>query len=111
VNACQPDSGILSHEVTLLDEYCGGWYDKDMKLIPWITKVKTIIINKVKGKDLPKEWAERAEVCPEDTVEVTIQPSRDERLRELFAAMDRVGEEAERQGLTDEKLAELLKDS
>jgi hypothetical protein len=72
--------------------------------------MKSIILEKVRGRDLPQEWAKQAEVRPEDTVEVAIQPPRNERRHQLLKLMDRVGEEAEQRGLTDEILAELLTD-
>jgi hypothetical protein len=47
---------------------------------------------------------------PDEEVQITIGPSRGQAVQELIALMDEVGEEAVRRGLTDEKLAELLKD-
>ena len=72
--------------------------------------MKTTVIEKITGKDLPQEWAEKAGVQPDEEVEITIQPSRGQRLQTLIEIMDRAGVEAESRGLTDEKLAELLKD-
>ena len=72
--------------------------------------MKTTVIDKIKGKELPQEWAEKAGVLPDEEVQVTIGPSREEAAKELIKIMDRMGEEAERRGLTDEKLNELLKD-
>ena len=72
--------------------------------------MKTTIIDRIRGRDLPREWARQADVGPDELVEVTIQPPRDKRLRELFAIMDRAAKEAKQRGLTEEKLQELLKD-
>jgi len=46
--------------------------------------VKTITIDKVKGRELPRAWAEEADVAPDETVEVTIHLPREKRLKELF---------------------------
>lgn len=73
--------------------------------------VKTIILDKVKGRELPKTWAEEAQVAPDETVEITIQPPREKRLKELLSIMNRAGEEAEKRGLTDDILATLLKNA
>lgn len=75
-----------------------------------IIKVKTTVIEKVTGKELPPAWARRAEVLPDEIVEVTIQPPRSVRLLALFEVMDRAGVAAQKKGLTDEKLAQLLED-
>jgi hypothetical protein len=73
--------------------------------------MKTTIIEKVQGKELPAEWARRADIRPDELVEVTIQPPRDVRVRALLALMDQAGKEAEEKGLTDEILAKLLEDA
>lgn len=62
----------------------------------------------VKGKDLPKEWRDKANVSPDEIVEIVIQPPRSEQLKKLFGLMDSMSDEAKRNGLTEEKLAELL---
>ena len=71
--------------------------------------MKTIIID-LKGYQLPSEWAEKAGVLPDQAVEVTIQPPREKPLKRLFMIMDEASQEAEAEGLTEEKLAELLDD-
>ena len=73
--------------------------------------VKTITIDKVKGRELPRAWAEEAQVAPDETVEVTIQLPREKRLKELFSVMNQAGEEAKKGGLTDDILATLLKNA
>lgn len=73
--------------------------------------MRTTIIDDIKGSELPRQWAERASVRPDDAVQITIGPSRDEAAKELLSIMDQMGVEADRRGLTDEKLAELLRDA
>lgn len=73
--------------------------------------VKTITIDKVKGRELPRAWAEEADVAPDETVEVTIQLPREKRLKDLFFVMNQAGEEAKKRGLTDDILATLLKNA
>ena len=73
-------------------------------------QVKTTTIEQVRGCELPSEWAERAGIDADDFVDVVIRPPREQRLKVLFSLMDQVAEEAERRGLTEEKLEELLKD-
>ena len=72
--------------------------------------MKTITIDKVKGYDLPKAWAREAEVRPEEEVQITIGPTREEAAKELVRIMDRMGKEARKNGLTEEKLTKLLQD-
>ena len=72
--------------------------------------VKTITIDRVKGYDLPKAWAMEAEVLPEEEVQITIGPTREEAAKELVRTMDRMGEEARKNGLTGKILTELLRD-
>lgn len=72
--------------------------------------MKTTIIDHIKGLDLPSDWAKRADVDPDEDVQVIIGPSRDAAVKELLKIMDSMAEAAERNGLTEEKLAELLKD-
>lgn len=73
-------------------------------------KVKTTVIDNISGKELPWEWARKAGVRPDERVEITIQPPREARVKQLFEVMNRAAEDAEARGLTDEALAELLKD-
>ena len=75
-----------------------------------LMNVKTITIDKVKGWELPKAWADEAEVLPEEEVQITIGPTRGEAAKELVRIMDRMGEEARRNGLTEKKLTKLLQD-
>jgi len=72
--------------------------------------VKPTLIEKIRGKDLPPEWAEKADVQPEEEVQVLIGPGRRAAAKALLRSMERLGTEAKRQGLTEAKLAELLQD-
>lgn len=72
--------------------------------------VKTTQISRVRGRDLPPAWAKRANVEPDEVVQVIIGSSQRTAAKELLGIMDQMAEEAERRGLTEEKLAELLKD-
>lgn len=69
-----------------------------------------VTIDEVKGRDLPRAWAERAGIGPNDTVSVTITASRREAMRRLGPIMDRIGAQAAASGLTPEKLKEILPD-
>ncbi len=51
-------------------------------------------MTRVKGSELPPEWASKAGVRPDERVRVIIGPSRDEIARRLKAAMDRAGVES-----------------
>ena len=64
----------------------------------------------IKGSELPAELARRAGVSPEQSVWVTISadsPEPKERMRQI---LNRSRDYARASGLTEEKLAELLKD-
>ena len=73
-------------------------------------RTKSTTIEQVRGRELPPEWAERAGIAADELVDVTIQPPRQQRLQALFSLMDRAAEDAEKRGLTEETLADLLKD-
>ena len=72
--------------------------------------MKSTTIEQVRGRDLPSDWARQAGVSGDEVVEVVIRPPRTQRLEQLFNLMDRMGEEAKRRGLTEEKLQDLLAD-
>ena len=73
-------------------------------------RTKTTTIERVRGRDLPPEWAKRAGVDPDELLQVIIGPSREQAVEELIGLMDEIGEEAQRRRLTEEKLKALLKD-
>ncbi len=62
----------------------------------------------VKGKDLPDEWRQKAQVLPDEVVTVTIQPSTEALTKRLLEIAETVSVEAEQNGLTEERLNMLL---
>jgi bifunctional DNA-binding transcriptional regulator/antitoxin component of YhaV-PrlF toxin-antitoxin module len=75
-----------------------------------LSPVAAVIVRKVKVRDLPSELRAGLDAEPEDVVEVTVDAGHRRKLAELLALVEEVGAEAERRGLTDEKLAGLLDD-
>jgi hypothetical protein len=73
------------------------------------TKSRTIIQN-VRGADLPPDWAQKAGILPDQEVDIVIQ-DRKVALQQLKKQMAQMGEEAKRNGLTEEKLQELLEEN
>ena len=65
---------------------------------------------KVKGKDLPADWAAKAEAKPESEYTIYIVPEDPEldAAKSVAEFMRIVGERAARRGLTEEKLNEIL---
>jgi hypothetical protein len=70
--------------------------------------IATVIIRKVRVRDLPSELRTCLETAPEDVVEVMVDAGHCRKVAELLALVQRIGAEAERRGLTDEKLSALL---
>jgi hypothetical protein len=69
-----------------------------------------IVTRTVKASALPAELVAGLDVQPDELIRITLD-ARDEHDRNVAALLelvDRIGAEAERRGLTDEKLAELL---
>ena len=64
-------------------------------------------IRNVQGKDLPSDWAQLAGVAPDQEVDIVIQ-DRKAAMRRLEKLMEELGKEAAHNGLTEEKLEELL---
>ena len=64
----------------------------------------------MKGRDLPKKWQKKAAVGPDETVIVTILPgeSKDDLTKQLLDMAEQLSAEAEKRGLTEEKLSQLL---
>jgi hypothetical protein len=60
---------------------------------------RRILIEDVKGRDLPKDWAERAGIGPDEVVRVTIGPNRRELAAALRGTMDRISARIEAVGL------------
>jgi hypothetical protein len=88
-----------------------------MRLTPFITNhacgrgaialMATVIVRNVKVRDLPNELRRGLDAGPEDVVEVTVDAGR-RKVAELLSPVQEIGIEAERHGLTDEKLGELF---
>ena len=75
-----------------------------------LSPVAAVIVRKVKVRDLPSELRAGLDAEPEDVVEVTVDAGHRGKVAELLALVEEIGAEAERRGLTDEKLADLLDD-
>ena len=69
----------------------------------------TVIVRKIKVRDLPSELRTGLDAAPEDVVEVTVDAGHRRKVAELLSLVQKIGVEAERRGLTDEKLDELLR--
>lgn len=72
-----------------------------------MSTMKTLT-QEVPGRDLPEDWRKMAEIGPDDYVTVIIQPGRDALTGKLLEIAERASDEARKNGLTDEKLTELL---
>jgi bifunctional DNA-binding transcriptional regulator/antitoxin component of YhaV-PrlF toxin-antitoxin module len=59
-------------------------------------------------RDLPSELRRGLDAGPEDVVEITVDAGRRRKVADLLSLAHEIGAEAERRGLTDEKLKELL---
>ena len=70
----------------------------------------TVIVRKVRVRDLPSELRTGLDAAPEDVVEVTVDAGHRRKVAELLALVQEIGAKAERRGLTDHKLSELLND-
>jgi hypothetical protein len=70
----------------------------------------TVIVRKIRVRDLPSELRTGLDAAPEDVVEATVDAGHRRKVAELVPLVQEIGAEAERRGLTDEKLSELLDD-
>ena len=70
--------------------------------------MSSVVLKNIKARDLPAEFAEGLDADPDELVRVTIDAEYHRNVRKLFEIADRASAEAERRGLTDEKLAEIL---
>jgi bifunctional DNA-binding transcriptional regulator/antitoxin component of YhaV-PrlF toxin-antitoxin module len=68
----------------------------------------TVIVRCVRVRDLPSELRRGLDAGPEDVVEVTVDAGRRRKVAALLSLVQEIGAEAERRGLTDETLKELL---
>jgi len=72
--------------------------------------MSNIILEEVKGSELPKRWAEKLGAQPDERFTVTIQSEEERRAatRELDHLMEAIGRDAQEAGLTPEVLSEIL---
>ena len=63
-----------------------------------------LTIENAKGRDLPRDWAERAGIGPDDVVRVSILPNQERRLAEIRALWNRIGANAAKLGLDETAL-------
>ena len=72
--------------------------------------LSNIILEEVKGSELPKRWAEKLGAQPDERFTVTIQSEaeRPTAARQLEWLMDAIGREAQEVGLTPEVLSDIL---
>lgn len=68
----------------------------------------TLIVRKARVRDLPSELRTGLDSAPEDVVKVTVDAGHRRKVAAPVALVQQNGVEAERRGLTDEKLCELL---
>jgi hypothetical protein len=69
-----------------------------------------VTIHEVKGRDLPRAWAERANIGPDDTVSVTITADRQKRADDLRRVMNEVSSRLRAQGFRPEDILEAIPD-
>jgi len=69
-----------------------------------------LIIDEVKGRDLPRDWAERANLGPDDVVSVTIGADRRQLSANLMRAMDRIAAELKARGFKPDDIREAIPD-
>jgi hypothetical protein len=67
----------------------------------------TVIVRKIRVRDLPNELRTGLDTAPEDVVEVTVDAGHRRKVAELLKLVQQIGAEAERRGLTDGKLSEI----
>jgi hypothetical protein len=69
-----------------------------------------VTFDEVKGRDLPRAWAERAGIGPDDTVCVTITADRQKRADDLRRVMSDVSAQLRAQGFKPEDILEAIPD-
>lgn len=69
-----------------------------------------VTIDEVKGRDLPRAWAERANIGPDDTVSVTITADRQKRADDVRRVMSEVSARLRAQGFKPEDILEAIPD-
>jgi hypothetical protein len=64
----------------------------------------------IDGSELPEYIRQKAHIAPGEIVTITIQPKAEDSLADMLSVLERSGAEAQARGLTDDTLADLLKD-
>jgi len=64
------------------------------------------ILDNVKGSDLPKVWADKANIVPDKIYTVIIQPQ--EERESLQKIMSRISRDAKKRGMTPDVLEDIL---
>jgi hypothetical protein len=72
--------------------------------------MSNVIVEEVKGSELPRRWAEKLGAQPDQSFTVTIQSQEERRaaVQELERIMEAIGREARDRGFTPEALSEIL---
>ena len=72
--------------------------------------MSNILLERVKGSERLKRWAEKLGAQPDERFTVTIQSEEDRRAaaQELTRLMEAIGREAQEAGLTPEVLSDIL---
>jgi hypothetical protein len=69
---------------------------------------KIATIYRATGRELPKKWAENAGISSDEVVQVTITKDREAKASRLREIMDDIGNQAKKNGLTEEVLNQIL---
>ena len=70
--------------------------------------MRTVVINGVKGSELPREWAAKAGVRADERVDVTIRPVGGR--ESLSAIAEEASREARARGFTPERIKGIIPD-
>lgn len=71
---------------------------------------RTVVVDEVKGRDLPPEWASKAGVGPDDLVSISVGPSGKELAAELKRLMDRISAQIKASGVKPEDIRNVIPD-
>ncbi len=70
--------------------------------------MKTLTIDRVHGRDLKPQWAEEAQVGPDEEISIRIMPSKEDDQNRLHEIMSKISENFEAIGGTDKATKRLL---
>ncbi len=70
--------------------------------------MKTLTIDRVHGRDLKPQWAEKAQVGPDEEISIRIMPSKEDDLSRLDEIMSKISEKFKASGGMDKDLKQLL---